>query len=130
MAIRAARMRADHHRWAHLLEAGEDRGIGVDLPVRSWVFDVLLTLVFTGVGSAFLPVFFPGADAVDFAFVVVINLPLVVRRRLPTLAFALVVLAGLIQIFVPRPIGSTTRACSSRCIRWSATATGGSDCSG
>lgn len=105
MTVRAARMRADRHRWAHLLEAGADRGVGADLPVRSWIFDVLLALVFTGVGSAFLPVFYPDADAVDFAFVVAINLPLILRRRWPRIAFGLVALAGLTQIFLPRPIG-------------------------
>lgn len=109
MAVGAERARADRqldqHRWAHLLEAGEDRGIGADLPLRSWIFDVLLALVFAGVGSAFLPVFYPAADAADFAFVVAITLPLIIRRRLPRVAFGLVVLAGLIQIFLPRPIG-------------------------
>ncbi len=95
---------AGPRRWAHLLEASEDRGIGADLPARSWVFDVLLAVVFTGVGSVFLPVFYPEADGLDFVFVAAVSLPLLLRRRLPKAAFAVVMLAGLAQIAL-RPVG-------------------------
>lgn len=91
--------------WSHLLEASVDAGVGRDLPARGWVFDIVVALAFTGVGSAFLPVFYPAANSVDFLFVSLVNLPLMLRRGLPKISFVLVLVAGLAQIAVYSPIG-------------------------
>ena len=88
-----------------MLDASEDTGIGAHLPTRSWVFDVLVAAGFAGIGSAFLPVFYSGATTPDFVFVSLINLPLLLRRRLPKIAFGIVLAAGLAQILYPSPIG-------------------------
>ncbi|HEY9293063.1 MAG TPA: histidine kinase [Microlunatus sp.] len=93
------------HRAVGLLNASEGVGVGPDLPTRSLIFDCVIAAVFFGVGSVFLPIFFPQARPIDFAFVGLVNLPLMLRRRLPRTSFLLCQTFGLAQIWWPSPIG-------------------------
>ncbi|MBA8796004.1 signal transduction histidine kinase [Friedmanniella endophytica] len=96
---------AGRRAWSHLLDASEETGVGRDLPLRGWLFDVVVAVGFVGVGSAFLPVFYPAATGRDFLFVALVDAPLLLRRRLPRVSFALVVLAALAQMITLSPIG-------------------------
>lgn len=88
-----------------LLSASEGAGVGPDLPTRSLLFDCLVAAVFFGCGAAFLPLFFPEFRPIDMAFVGLVNLPLMLRRRLPRVSFGLCQLFGLVQVWLPSPIG-------------------------
>jgi signal transduction histidine kinase len=92
-------------RWFGLFEATEGTGIGPDLPTRSLIFDCLVAAIFFGMGSVFLPLFFPQAQLIDLIFVGLVNLPLMLRRRLPRVSFLLVQGFGLAQIWAHSPIG-------------------------
>ncbi|QDP95927.1 sensor histidine kinase [Microlunatus elymi] len=93
------------HRVVGLLNASEGVGVGPDLPTRSLIFDCVIAAMFFGVGSAFLPLFYPQYRPIDVAFVGLVNLPLMLRRRLPRTSFLLCQIFGLIQIWLPSPIG-------------------------
>lgn len=92
-------------RWAGLFQASEGTGVGAELPTRSLVFDCLIAAMFFAVGSVFLPLFFPAARPIDYLFVGLVNLPLLLRRRLPRTSFLLIQAFGLAQIWWPSPIG-------------------------
>ena len=93
------------HRVVGLLNASEGVGVGPDLPTRSLIFDCIIAALFFGVGSAFLPIFFHQAQPIDKLFVGLVNLPLMLRRRLPRVSFGLCQAFGLIQVWWPSPIG-------------------------
>lgn len=90
---------------AGFLRPGVDTGIGPDLSVRGLAFDCLVATLFYGMGSVFLPIFDPHATLPDFIFVALINIPLVIRRRLPRTSFALVQVVTLAQIWAHSWIG-------------------------
>ncbi len=92
-------------RWAGLFQASEGVGVGPDLPTRSLIFDCVIATMFFAVGSVFLPLFFPAARPIDYLFVGLVNLPLLLRRRLPRTSFLLIQIFGLAQIWWPSPIG-------------------------
>ncbi|SDT17899.1 sensor histidine kinase [Microlunatus soli] len=90
---------------AGLLRASEGTGVGAELPTRSLIFDCLLAGVFFACGSAFLPLFFAQWRPIDAAFVALVCLPLMLRRRLPRISFVLCQVFGLFQVWWPSPIG-------------------------
>lgn len=92
-------------RFAALLEASAGARAGHDLPRRSLVFDAAVMLVFVGAGLLLLKVFSPRASLDDVVFVFLVNVPLVLRRRFPRVAFLLVFAAGLLQMLMRVPIG-------------------------
>lgn len=90
---------------ADLLRPGVDTRIGPELSIRGLAFDCLVATLFYGMGSVFLPMFYPEATLPDYVFVALINIPLVVRRRLPRTSFALVQVVTLAQIWTLSWIG-------------------------
>ena len=80
---------------------------GVEGPPRAAVLvaDPLLALLLIGSGAVLLQVLSPRADAFDFAFVVLVGLPLAVRRRAPRLCAVLVGAVVLVQVVVGSPVG-------------------------
>lgn len=92
-------------RFSRLFRGAIDAGIGPELPVNGLVFDCLVAALFCGIGTVFLPMFYPHASLLDYIFVALINLPLVVRRRLPRTSFVLVYVFGLAQIWAHSWIG-------------------------
>lgn len=88
-----------------LLRASEGAGVGPDLPTRSLIFDCILAGAFFLCGTVFLPLFFDNAGLIDYVFVGLVNLPLLLRRRLPRVSFVLVQSFGLAQIWMQSPIG-------------------------
>jgi signal transduction histidine kinase len=88
-----------------LLRASEGAGVGPELPTRSLIFDCIIAGAFFLCGSVFLPLFFEGAGLIDYVFVGLVNLPLLLRRRLPRVSFVLVQSFGLAQIWSSSPIG-------------------------
>lgn len=92
-------------RLADLLRGTDDTGIGPNLSGRALVFDCLVATLFYGIGSVFLPIFYPEARLPDYIFVALINTPLVIRRRLPRSSFALVQGFTLAQIWSHSWIG-------------------------
>ncbi len=73
--------------------------------MRSLVFDVLVALLLVAVGLLLLEVFTQRPDATDRTFVVLVNLPLALRRRLPRAGFLLCWGSGLVQVLAGAPIG-------------------------
>ncbi len=92
-------------RFVRLLQASDSPLVGRDLPRRSFVFDVVVTVVLVGLGLLLLRILARTADLDDRLFVVAVTLPLVLRRRMPRTALGLVVMAALAQIALDIPIG-------------------------
>lgn len=94
-------------RVARLLQASDSDSarVGAELPRRSLVFDVVVTLALIGLGLVLLRVLARTADLDDRLFVVAVNLPLCLRRRLPRVTLGLVVTVALLQIALSMPIG-------------------------
>lgn len=88
-----------------LLQASEGARVGAELPRRSLLLDALVALVFLGLGLVLLKVFARAARPDDGVFVVLISLPLVIRRRRPRTALLLVVAVALAQLLLARPVG-------------------------
>jgi signal transduction histidine kinase len=65
----------------------------------------VLAVLLVGSSAVLLKVLSPGADAVDWWFVVLVGLPLAVRRQAPRTCAALVGAAALVQVLVGSPIG-------------------------
>ena len=96
---------AEQRRLGRLLEASGSHGVGRDLSARSWVFDALIAAVFIALGYLLLQVFSVRADLDDALFVVLVNAPLALRRRLPRVGFGLVLACGVLQMLLGVPIG-------------------------
>ncbi len=92
-------------RWTGLLDASAGARAGRDLPVRSLVFDTLVALLLVGVGLVLLEVFTRTPDAGDRFFVLAVNLPLALRRRVPRTAFLAAFGFGLLQVLLGVPVG-------------------------
>lgn len=92
-------------RWSGLLQASEGAGVGPDLPTRSLIFDCIVAATFFGCGSVFLPLFYDQAGPIDYLFVGLVNLPLVLRRRLPRTSFLMIQCSAFAQIWMFSPIG-------------------------
>ena len=96
--------RSGRERWTHLLEASDGGRVGADLPSRSLVFDVVIMLVFVGMGALLLAVIAQHERPADFGFVVLVSLPLALRRRTPRAAvlviFAVVVVQQLTGVLI------------------------------
>ncbi len=88
-----------------LLDASSDPRVGADLGVRSLVFDVLVALLFVALGLLLLEVFTKVPTSTDRWFVVLVNLPLALRRRFPRAALLLAYGFGLAQIAVGSRVG-------------------------
>ncbi len=73
--------------------------------VRLLVADVALAVLVVGSSAVLLAVLSPRAGAGDWVFVVVVGLPLALRRSAPRAAAALVGLAVSAQVLVGSPIG-------------------------
>jgi len=69
------------------------------------VGDLVLAVLLVGSSAVLLKVLSPRADAVDWWFVVLVGLPLTVRRRAPRTCAALVGAVVLVQVLVGSPIG-------------------------
>ena len=92
-------------RWAHLLEASDAGRAGRDLPARSLIFDVVIMVVFAGMGALLLAVIALHERPVDYLFVVLVSLPLALRRRAPRVAAAAVFGVAVVQQLVGVRIG-------------------------
>ncbi|HEY5821700.1 MAG TPA: histidine kinase [Propionibacteriaceae bacterium] len=92
-------------RLARLLQASDGAQVGAALPRRSLVFDAVLAVASLGLGLVLLAVLAQTADADDRLFVVLVSLPLAIRRRAPRLAMLLVVGVALVQLGLGVPIG-------------------------
>ncbi len=69
------------------------------------VGDIVLAVLLVGSSAVLLKVLSPRADAVDWWFVVLVGLPLAVRRRAPRTCAALVGALVLVQVLVGSPVG-------------------------
>jgi signal transduction histidine kinase len=78
--------RSGRERLAHVLDASPEGRVGRDLPVRSLVFDVVIMVVFLGMGALLLTVLARHERPIDYLFVILVSLPLALRRRFPRVA--------------------------------------------
>ncbi len=69
------------------------------------VGDLLLAALLVGSSAVLLKVLSPGAGALDWWFVVLVGLPLLVRRRAPRTCAALVGAVVLVQVLAGSPVG-------------------------
>jgi signal transduction histidine kinase len=69
------------------------------------VGDLVLAVLLVGGSAVLLKVLSPKADALDWWFVVLVGLPLAVRRRAPRTCAALVGVVALVQVLVGSPVG-------------------------
>ncbi|SDU95307.1 Signal transduction histidine kinase [Microlunatus sagamiharensis] len=72
---------------------------------RIVVADVALAVLAVGSSAVLLKVLSPRADAGDWVFVVLVALPLALRRTVPRTTAALVGLAAAVQVLVGSPVG-------------------------
>ena len=69
------------------------------------VGDLALAVIFIGSSAVLLKVLSPRADGEDWWFVVLVGLPLAVRRQAPRTCAALVGAVALVQVLVGSPVG-------------------------
>lgn len=93
------------HRLDRLLQASDGGRVGADLPARSLVFDLIVAAVFAGLAAVLLQVLARTADADDVVFVLLVSVPLVIRRRFPRSAMVAVTVVSLAQMMLGVPIG-------------------------
>jgi signal transduction histidine kinase len=79
--------------------------VGRELRPRSLLFDLAVALLFVAIGLVLLEVFTRTPDAADRFFVVTVNLPLTLRRRLPRVAFGVAFAFGFAQMVLDVPVG-------------------------
>ncbi len=88
-----------------LLEASDGGRVGRELPTRSAVFDLVVMLLFLGLGALLLAVIAQREQPVDYLFVVLVSLPLALRRRFPRAAVLVIFAVGVVQALVGVRIG-------------------------
>lgn len=91
--------------WWVLLRVNEGSGVGRQVSTRSLILDCVVAALFFACGSIFLPLFMPQAVTIDEIFVGLVTIPLILRRRLPRISFALILVSATVQSWVLRPIG-------------------------
>ncbi len=92
-------------RFAHLLDASAEGRVGKYLPGRSLVFDVVIMVVFLAMGALLLTVMALHERPLDFLFVILVSLPLAIRRRFPRMSVFAIFGFAIIQQFAGILIG-------------------------
>ncbi len=84
-------------RLAVALDGGDAGDVGRDLRPAALAFDIVLALVFIGLGAVLLTVLAQREKPVDYVFVIAQCAPLALRRRFPRSALGLVFAVALVQ---------------------------------
>ncbi len=84
-------------RFAGVLDSEDAGGVGRGLRPSALAFDIVLALVFIGLGAVLLTVLAQHEKPVDYLFVIAQCAPVALRRRFPKAALGLVYAVALIQ---------------------------------